>query len=205
MLNEEDVQRQTLRIYGELVAKRDGWGGHFVFADREGSSATGLPAAVSIAGGCTLVVDPDMATVKRVFRQGGVDFVVHTLDEAVRVLKNEIRKQRPLGVALIADPETTIAEMSERGIQPDLHWSRDALALSQLDAWLSDRGWMEVSLPARARRTLEAETLALLPPSDHIRRRWIERVAHYQRPTQETSRLCWLTANEAAILNSASR
>ncbi len=90
VLSGVDLQRQTLRLYGELIARRESWAGQLVFAYGEGVSATGLPAAVSIAGGTLLLLDPDTAAVKSVFRQGGVDFVVNTLDEALRVLKNEI-------------------------------------------------------------------------------------------------------------------
>jgi hypothetical protein len=125
MLTPTDLQRQTLRLYGELISRFDTLGGRLVFTCGAGSSAGGLPAAVSIAGGTTLAVDPDVATVKAVLRLGGVDFVVNTLDEALRVLKNEIRQHRPLGVGLIAEIEPVVAEMIERGVLPDLHVSLD--------------------------------------------------------------------------------
>jgi urocanate hydratase len=172
MLSPTDLQRQTLRLYGELIARRENWGGQLVFTAGEGSSASGLPAAVSIAGGTTLALDPDAASVKSVFRQGGVDFVVNSLDEALRVLKNEIRQHRPLGVGLIAEIEPVLAEMAERGVLPDLHVSLDApsellfhaseptegpgrehlhlttregIAAStpRLSAWLAERNWSE--------------------------------------------------------------
>jgi hypothetical protein len=126
MLSPTDLQRQTLRLYGELISRRPTYGGQLVFASGTSSSATGLPAAVSIAGGTTLALDPDASTVKSVFRQGGIDFVVNTLDEALRVLKNEIRQHKPLSVALIADLEPSLSEMIERGVLPDLHITLDA-------------------------------------------------------------------------------
>src|ERR1700679_2461105 len=120
LLSGSDLQRQTLRLYGGLVARHESWAGKLVFACGEGASATGLPAAVSIAGGTALLLDPDAAAVKAVFRQGGVDFVVNTLDEALRVLKNEIRKQRPLSGALKGHGQSLLVEMAERGVLPDL-------------------------------------------------------------------------------------
>lgn len=116
-----DLQRQTLRLYGELVARRASWARRLVFACGEGCSATGLSAAVSIAGGTSLIVDSDSAVVKSVMRQGGLDFVVNTLDEALRVLKNEVRQGRPLSVGLITDVSSAIREMMDRGVLPDLH------------------------------------------------------------------------------------
>jgi len=193
-----DLQRQTLRHYGNLIARREGWGGQLVFTAGEGSSSTGLPAAVSIAGGCTLVLDPDAAAVKSVFRKGGVDFVVNTLDEAVRVLKNEIRQHKPLSVALIAPLQASLDEMAERGLWPDLDATK--LVEDLLTSWLATRGWSEISVPAASLRALDEQLLELLPPDDTIRRRWLQRIAHYQRPAPGESRLLWLTVEEQARL-----
>ena len=213
MLTPTDLQRQTLRLYGELVSRRENWGGQLVFTCGAGFSATGLPAAVSIAGGTTLALDPDASTVKAVFRQGGVDFVVNTLDEALRVLKNEIRQHHPLGVGLIAETGPVLEEMAERGVLPDLHISIDApgkgpgrqhLRLGtqegiteptpHLTAWLAARGWSETTRtasPEASLRTLDAQFLATLPPADTVRRTWLQRISHYQRPTADGSRVFW--------------
>lgn len=203
MLTATDLQRQTLRLYGELLARSDVWAGKLVFTLGEGASATGLPAAVSVAGGTTLVLDPDAATVKAVFRSGGIDFVVNTLDEALRVLKNEIRQHKPLSVALIAAIEPTLAEMNERGVQPDLRWEVSASQTPELTAWLASRSWSVNEFTAEttaALRALDARLLKALPPDDNIRRAWLQRIAHYQRPTANGARLLWLTPAEAAQL-----
>jgi len=201
-----ELERQTLRLYAHLQALRAGWGGALVVTAGAGASATGLPAAVSIAGGCTLAVDPDVATVKAVFRQGGLDFVVNSLDEALRVLKNEIRQHKPLSVALTAPLEPVLAEMDERGVRADLRLDLPnatgvALELApDAAAWLEQHGYAEVSLPGEDRRALEAAVLARLDANDAPRRRWLERIAHYQRPQAGAPRLCWLTAAEQSAL-----
>jgi hypothetical protein len=225
LLSGTKLQRQTLRLYGELVARRESWAGQLVFALGEGVSATGLPAAVSIAGGTTLVLDPDAAAVKAAFRDGGVDFVVNTLDEALRVLKNEIRKQRPLSVALEGEVQPALDEMVERGVLPDLQVSigspEDASAdlglermrvaceegivapSERLAGWLVERGWSEVVLGAgtsSALRELDARLLALMPDGDAVRRTWLRRIGHYQRPGPGGVRAVWLTAAERAVL-----
>ena len=213
MLTPIDLQRQTLRLYGELVSRRESWGGQLVFTYGGGSSATGLPAAVSIAGGTTLALDPDATTAKSIFRQGGVDFVVNTLDEALRVLKNEIRQHRPLGVTLIAEVEPVLIEMAERGVLPDLHVSIDSpsqapgkqqlrlisregivVPTPELAAWLEARNWSEstiASTPENPPRALDAQRLAELPPDDTIRRTWLQRISHYQPSTPGGQRVMW--------------
>jgi hypothetical protein len=212
--NATNLQRQTLRLYGELISRRENWGGQLVFTSGAGSSASGLPAAVSIAGGTTLALDPDGAVVKQVFRQGGVDFVVNTLDEALRVLKNEIRQHRPLGVGLIAEMEPVLAEMAERGVLPDLRVSLDAPSegpgrqhlylgaregivepTAHLAAWLEARNWseaMRTAAPGASLRLLDAELLAALLPEDGLRRTWLQRISHYQRASAGGSRLLWV-------------
>ena len=210
-MHANDLQLQTLRLYTELTARHATLASHLVFAHGAGCSATGLPAAVSIAGGTALLLDPDLATVKSVFRQGGLDFVVHSLDEALRVLKNEIRKHTPLSVALPADPALILAEMRERGVQPDLELTVDAapatalarqhLALSlaelspQANTWLATHRWSTVFLPTTTTaelRTLDTRLIAALDGNQH-RQQWLRRIPHYQRPAPETGRALWLS------------
>ena len=223
-----DLQRQTLQLYGELAARRESWAGQLVFACGAGASATGLPAAVSIAGGTSLILDPDTSAVKSAFRAGGVDFVVNTLDEALRALKNEIRKHRPLSVALEGAVQPALAEMRERGVLPDLQvyvgetadkevqlgiehlrLAREGavvLPSAGLEAWLNERGWSEVVLERATTvemRGLDARLLARLPEADAQRRTWLQRIGHYQRAIDGGSRVVWLTKVEQAAESSA--
>ncbi len=216
VLNGIDLQRQTLRLYGELQARRDSWAGKLVFACGQGASATGLPAAVSIAGGTSLILDPDAAAVKSVFRQGGVDFVVNTLDEALRILKNEIRKHRPVSVALPDSVQSAIDEMNERGVLPDLQVSfggaegeplgAESLQLAVGDLvipsahvhqWLIDQRWSEIVFQRATTaelRELDARLVSLLP--EGLRHTWVQRIAHYQRVVAGGARAVWLTEAE---------
>jgi hypothetical protein len=76
--------------------------------------------AANIAGAASLGVDAHADRAKLALRQGICDFMVNSLDEALRILKNEIRKKQPVAVALVGDPARVVAEMLERGVQPDL-------------------------------------------------------------------------------------
>src|SRR5580704_14533301 len=116
----DNLQRQTLRLYRALVASREDWGGALVLCSGQGCTASGIPVAASIAGSATLAVDADAEAMKSALRRGELDFVVNTLDEALRTLKNQIRLKRPLSVGLIADASATLAELASRGVQPDI-------------------------------------------------------------------------------------
>jgi urocanate hydratase len=111
-------QFDILRLYGELVEDREDWSGALVLAC--GRHADIVPTAVSIANGTSLWLTDDAADAKTAMRRGEVDFVVNTLDEALRTLKNQIRQGRPLGVALLTDQTAALAEITERGILPEI-------------------------------------------------------------------------------------
>jgi urocanate hydratase len=113
-------QLDALRLYGRLIEVRDNWSGRLVLCCGTGCLANPIPVAVSIAGGATLAIDANAAALKSAMRNGELDFVVNSLDEALRTLKNEVRQHRPLSVGLISDTTTALSEMVERGVQPDL-------------------------------------------------------------------------------------
>jgi len=115
-----DMQHEAMLIYKTLIDLREDWSGCLVLCCGSGCADAGTPAAVSIAGGALLAIDSDAAAMKSAMRAGYLDFVVSTLDEALRTLKNEIRQKRPLSVGLIAPVEPTLDEIVERGLQPDI-------------------------------------------------------------------------------------
>ena len=84
--------------------------------DREGIA---LAIASNVAGLASLGIEPEAARAKSALRTGVCDFVVINLDEALRILKNEIRKRRPVSVALLGDLNSVLLEITERGVQPD--------------------------------------------------------------------------------------
>jgi urocanate hydratase len=95
-------------------------GGLFVFFGEADSRGIATAVAANIAGAASLGVDANAARVKVALRQGLCDFMVNSLDEALRILKNQIRKKEPVAVVLMGDPERVAAEMLDRGVQPDL-------------------------------------------------------------------------------------
>jgi urocanate hydratase len=53
-------------------------------------------------------------------KTGYCDVMVNNLDEALRILKNAVRKREPASVGLIGNPFEITQEMTSRGIVPDL-------------------------------------------------------------------------------------
>ncbi|MEO6923476.1 MAG: hypothetical protein ABI142_06600 [Bryocella sp.] len=214
------LRQQTLRLYGEIVARLDDAAGKMIFAAGVGVAGIGLAEAASVAGTTSLLLEPDMQSARRALRRGGIDFLVNTLDEALRVLKNEIRQRRPLGVVLMGEVATVLAEMKERGVLPDLRVDIDAgedadreglivpavqevrlafvegelLPSEEATRWLEESGWQESVVAAMWRPSA----------ADVVRTRWAERIERYQRLPRAEMRYGWISDAEGISLSAQS-
>lgn len=115
-----DAQAHTLRLFTLLTALRPGWAGSLILSCGLSPAGSDLALAANIAGATCLSIERSPDACHAALRFGAVDFVVNSLDEALRALKNEIRKGHPLSVALQADPAATLSAILNRGVLPDL-------------------------------------------------------------------------------------
>jgi len=122
-LQSDQIQPRVLYNYTTLLQIRPDWGGAFILSLGLGPHGATLSTAAGIAGAVSLAIESNPASLREVARTGGCDFVVNTLDEALRAIKNEIRKQTPLSVTLSADPLLTLDAVLERGLAPQLFTS----------------------------------------------------------------------------------
>ncbi len=197
-MQQSDRQASILRIYGTLVTEREDWGGALVLSYGQGAAASGIAAAVSIAGGTTLVLDDDAAAVKSAMRRSELDFVVNTLDEALRTLKNEIRQHRPLSVGLIAEVTAVLQEIEERGVLPDRQYSRTPDRM--LPSYKGLQEYQILAANTEELRRLDNQLLAMIPVDDFVRRHWIQRAPQYLREARTGSRWVWLSEQERGQL-----
>jgi len=101
-----------------LDAER-GLGGRLLWAGALDAQRSRLVRAANTAGAASLAAaEPQEG--KAAMRAGVVDFLVTTLDEALRILKNEIRKGTRVAVCVALPEDAVRAEMLERGLLPDL-------------------------------------------------------------------------------------
>ncbi len=97
-----------------------GLGGKLFYAGDLDGVGSALVVAANIAGAATLTASADVAIQKQAIRDGVIDFLVTSLDEALRILKNELRKGETVAVCVGKSPEVIENEMVERGVLPDL-------------------------------------------------------------------------------------
>lgn len=119
----DPTQPRILRTYTVLHQLRRDWGGSLILSLGLDPQGAALSIAANIAGAVSLTVDNNPTHLQGVVRTGACDFVVNTPDEAIRAMKNEVRKHSPLSVALSADPYLVLAEMEQRGLAPELFTS----------------------------------------------------------------------------------
>jgi hypothetical protein len=112
------------RFYASLIrhapSAEAGLGGRLLYVGELDDQGRAMMVAANIAGAASLAAAADAAARKQSIHDGVADFLVTDLDEALRILKNEIRKREPVAVCVAAAPNAIEHEMFERGVQPDL-------------------------------------------------------------------------------------
>jgi hypothetical protein len=116
----DDAQAMALRAFVLLCALAPEWQGRLVMRAGLEEQGTALSRAAVIAGGACLAIDSRPEACRAALREGACDFVVNTTDEALRILKNEIRKRQPVSVALAMTEAAALAELTDRGVAPEI-------------------------------------------------------------------------------------
>ncbi len=115
-----DPQLQALHAYTLLTALRPSWPGALILSLGLTPDACSIPFAALVAGAACLAIEPDPTICRAAMRTGACDFIVNTIDEALRILKNEIRQRKPISVGVESPIEPALAELRERGVLPRL-------------------------------------------------------------------------------------
>jgi hypothetical protein len=195
------------RFYAPLAQELDpqsGLGGKLLYAGNLNPDGSCLVRAANIAGAASLAASAQPAELRQAIREGVIDFLVTTLDEALRILKNEIRKRQPVAVGVAAAPSVLVQEMLQRGVLPDLLPPASAPNLANPEeetpfASFIAHGARRIQAPplppnrellvwpvpaAWTQRTANFDALLLdhLPPADHAARRWLRLSPRYLGP-----------------------
>jgi Urocanase Rossmann-like domain len=103
-----------------LAHTETGLGGKLFYAAELDEEGRALLVAANVAGAATLAASADQDAQKQALRDGIADFVVTNLDEALRILKNQLRKRETVAVCIAQSPSEVESEMNQRGVAPDL-------------------------------------------------------------------------------------
>jgi hypothetical protein len=190
-------------------------GGKLLYARGLDAHGTALAIAGNIAGAAVLAATADQAACKQAMRDGAVDFVVTTLDEALRILKNQVRKREPVSVCVCAPPESIEREMQERGVKPDLLPADDCAPPDSLAEFVAlgarriepqplaaGKTFFTVEIPPALNREsahIEEILAGSIAEGDFANRRWLRLSPRYLGPSARRIRSV-VCDNEAVAL-----
>ncbi len=193
---EQEIET-VYRLYAGLarfMRPETGLGGSLLYGGEPDEDGTPLLRAANIGGAASLAAAADPGLLHRAMREGAIDFVVSSLDEALRILKNEIRKKQPVAVGVSVGPESLPDAMKERGVQPDLLApslpSHPAIAefrargaqTVEPQTPAPDSSVQVLAIPAEWKlplSALDALFLESLAPGDEVNRRWVRLAPRY--------------------------
>jgi urocanate hydratase len=98
----------------------DDLAGKLIVSGGMGGMGGAQPLAATMTGAAFLGIDVDAERIKKRLKTGYCDFMVTTLDEALRILKNAVRKKENVSVGLVGNCADIIPELAERGVLPDI-------------------------------------------------------------------------------------
>lgn len=214
---DDSIQVRTLRAFTVLHQLRSDWGRALILSVGLDPQGAALALASNIAGAVSLTLEADAALAREALRSGACDFVVNTLDEALRAIKNEVRKGRPLSVGLQGEPAVLLLEILERGVLPELFTRPElteaaaifeaqgvtVLNVSVADVVPSSPQWRLRSFTFSGqaeRRDFDTRALDLLSVEDRLRRKWLDTAPRVLPREAEIRRVLWLTDDEAERL-----
>ena len=94
--------------------------GKLIVSGGMGGMGGAQPLAATMTGAAFLGVEVDPERIKKRLRTGYCDFMVNSLDEALRILKNAVRKKEAVSVGLVGNCADIIPELAARGVVPDI-------------------------------------------------------------------------------------
>jgi urocanate hydratase len=94
--------------------------GKLIVSGGMGGMGGAQPLAATMTGAAFLGIDVDPERIKKRLKTGYCDFMVNTLDEALRILKNAVRKKENVSVGLVGNCADIIPELADRGVVPDI-------------------------------------------------------------------------------------
>jgi urocanate hydratase len=126
------------------------------------------PLAATLNGAAFLGIEVDPERIKRRVKTGYCDVMVNDLDEALRILKNAVRKREATSVGLIGNCADVIPELARRGVVPDLLTDQTS-AHDPLNGYVPNGMTLEQALELRRKNPQDYRKRAMHAIAAHVR------------------------------------
>src|SRR5215470_8823870 len=141
--------------------------GKLVVSGGMGGMGGAQPLAATMNGAAFLGIDVDPERIKRRVKGGYCDVMVTQLDEALRILKNAVRKKEATSVGLVGNCADLIPEMAKRGVVPDLLTDQTS-AHDPIGGYVPNGMTLEAALELRKRDAEEYRKRAMAAMAAHV-------------------------------------
>jgi urocanate hydratase len=142
--------------------------GKLVVSGGMGGMGGAQPLAATMNGAAFLGVEVDPERIKRRLKTGYCDVMVNSLDEALRILKNAVRRQEATSVGLVGNCADIIPELARRGVVPDLLTDQTS-AHDPLNGYVPNGMTLEQALELRRKDPEEYQKRSLEAIATHVR------------------------------------
>jgi urocanate hydratase len=142
--------------------------GKLVASGGMGGMGGAQPLAATMNGAAFLGIDTDPERIKRRVKSGYCDVMVTSLDEALRILKNAVRRGEATSVGLVGNCADVIPELARRGVVPDVLTDQTS-AHDPLDGYVPNGMTLEAALELRKKNPEEYKRRSLAAIAQHVR------------------------------------
>jgi urocanate hydratase len=165
----QGILQGTFETFAAAAQKHFGGtlAGRLVASGGMGGMGGAQPLAATMNGAAFLGIDADPERIKRRVKGGYCDVMVTNLDEALRILKNAVRKGEATSVGLVGNCADVIPEMARRGVVPDLLTDQTS-AHDPIGGYLPNGMTLEQALELRRKDSQEYKKRALAAIAEHV-------------------------------------
>ncbi len=141
--------------------------GKLVITGGLGGMGGAQPLAATMNGAAFLGIDVDPERIKRRVKTGYCDVMVTSLDEALRILKNAVRKREATSVGLVGNCADLIPELAKRGVVPDVLTDQTS-AHDPINGYVPNGMKLEQALELRKENPQEYRKRAIAAIGAHV-------------------------------------
>ena len=141
--------------------------GKLVVTGGIGGMGGAQPLAATMNGAAFLGIDVDPERIKRRVKTGYCDVMVTSLDEALRILKNAVRKREATSVGLVGNCADLIPEFAKRGVVPDMLTDQTS-AHDPINGYVPNGMTLEQALELRKNNPQEYRKRAIAAIGQHV-------------------------------------
>ncbi|HWY44000.1 MAG TPA: urocanate hydratase [Candidatus Sulfotelmatobacter sp.] len=142
--------------------------GKLVVTGGMGGMGGAQPLAATMNGAAFLGIDVDPGRIKKRLKTGYCDVMVTSLDEALRILKNAVRKGEATSIGLVGNCADVIPELAKRGVVPDLLTDQTS-AHDPIGGYVPNGMSLEAALELRTKDAAEYKKRSLTAMAEHVR------------------------------------